>query len=150
MSLGNRDFIALATRRPTSSFRHVKLFDLVRNEFKELTRRVSPQTHHFNLFISPDSSRVGYHKVQKQRKQTRKVQAFSSKHHQLFPRCLLPLFLQLYILLHSADDLKLVYFKAGTSCKNSSHALNKKAMEKSSFRDNSNSKIFSFSMPSKG
>ncbi|KAM1095165.1 hypothetical protein ACFX2B_009951 [Malus domestica] len=114
------------------------------------SRRVSPQTHHFNPFISPDSSRVGYHKVQKQQKQTRKVQAFSSKHPQLFPRCLLALFLQLYILIHSADDLKLVYFKAGTSCKNSSHALNKKAMEKSSFRDNSNSKIFSFSMPSKG
>ncbi|KAM2107986.1 hypothetical protein ACFX1Q_024893 [Malus domestica] len=114
------------------------------------SRRVSPQTHHFNPFISPDSSRVEYHKVQKQRKQTRKVQAFSSKHHQLFPHCLLALFLQLYILLQSADDLKLVYFKAGTSCKNSSHALNKKAMEKSSFRDNSNSKIFSFSMPSKG
>ncbi|KAM2449581.1 hypothetical protein PS1_019669 [Malus domestica] len=61
-SPGNHDFIALATRRPTSSFRHVELFDLVRNEFKELTRHVSPQTHHFNPFISPDSSRVGYHK----------------------------------------------------------------------------------------
>ncbi|CAL8997087.1 unnamed protein product [Prunus brigantina] len=61
-SPGNREFIAVATRRPTSSFRHVELFDLVRNEFKELTRLVSPQTHHFNPFISPDSSRVGYHK----------------------------------------------------------------------------------------
>ncbi|KAK9945867.1 hypothetical protein M0R45_011361 [Rubus argutus] len=61
-SPGNHDFIALATRRPTTNFRQVELFDLVKKEFKELTRLVSPQTHHFNPFISPDSSRVGYHK----------------------------------------------------------------------------------------
>ncbi|KAI4337849.1 hypothetical protein L6164_016218 [Bauhinia variegata] len=59
---GNHKFIALATRRPTSSFRHIELLDLVKNEFKELTRLVSPHSHHFNPFISPDSTRVGYHK----------------------------------------------------------------------------------------
>jgi Tol biopolymer transport system component len=61
-SPGNENFIAVATRRPSSKFRHIELFDLVKNEFKELTRHVSPQTHHFNPFISPDSTRVGYHK----------------------------------------------------------------------------------------
>ncbi|PON91532.1 Tol-Pal system beta propeller repeat-containing protein [Trema orientale] len=61
-SPGNKNFIAVATRRPTSSFRHIELFDLGKNEFKELTRLVSPQTHHLNPFISPDSTRVGYHK----------------------------------------------------------------------------------------
>ncbi|XP_061352631.1 uncharacterized protein LOC133297484 [Gastrolobium bilobum] len=61
-SPGNNKFIAVATRRPGSSFRHVELFDLVNNEFKELTRLVSPRAHHLNPFISPDSSRVGYHK----------------------------------------------------------------------------------------
>ncbi|KAI5405895.1 uncharacterized protein LOC127082785 [Lathyrus oleraceus] len=61
-SPGNHKFIAVATRRPGSSFRHIELFDLVNNEFKELTRFVSPQTHHLNPFISPDATRVGYHK----------------------------------------------------------------------------------------
>ncbi|KAK7353217.1 hypothetical protein VNO80_18658 [Phaseolus coccineus] len=58
----NNDFIAVATRRPGSSFRHIELFNLLNNEFTELTRLVSPRSHHLNPFISPDSSRVGYHK----------------------------------------------------------------------------------------
>ncbi|KAL5559664.1 hypothetical protein UlMin_035875 [Ulmus minor] len=58
----NKNLIALATRRPNSSFRHIELFYLDKNEFKELTRLVSPQTHHINPFISSDGSRVGYHK----------------------------------------------------------------------------------------
>ncbi|KAB2093157.1 hypothetical protein ES319_A02G077700v1 [Gossypium barbadense] len=61
-SPGNHKFIAVATRRPNSSFRHIELFDTVKNEFIELTRHVSPTTHHLNPFISPDSARVGYHK----------------------------------------------------------------------------------------
>ncbi|KAK2351892.1 hypothetical protein QL285_096906 [Trifolium repens] len=61
-SPGNNKFIAVATRRPDSSFRHIELFDLVNNEFKELTRFVSPNVHHLNPFISSDSTRVGYHK----------------------------------------------------------------------------------------
>ncbi|KAJ6685364.1 DPP6 N-TERMINAL DOMAIN-LIKE PROTEIN [Salix purpurea] len=39
-----------------------ELFDLAKNEFIQLTRLVSPQTHHLNPFISPDSARVGYHR----------------------------------------------------------------------------------------
>ncbi|XP_014502051.1 uncharacterized protein LOC106762577 [Vigna radiata var. radiata] len=58
----NHNFIAVATRRPGSSFRHIELFNLVNNEFTELTRLVSPRSHHLNPFISPDASRVGYHK----------------------------------------------------------------------------------------
>ncbi|KAL5779367.1 hypothetical protein ACOSQ2_010104 [Xanthoceras sorbifolium] len=61
-SPGNNNFIAVATRRPNSSYRHIELFDLANNEFRELTRLVSPNTHHFNPFIAPDSVRVGYHK----------------------------------------------------------------------------------------
>ncbi|XVF36969.1 hypothetical protein REPUB_Repub19eG0104600 [Reevesia pubescens] len=61
-SPGNHKFIAVATRRPNSRFRHIELFDLVKNEFVALTRHVSPSTHHLNPFISPDSTRVGYHK----------------------------------------------------------------------------------------
>lgn len=61
-SPGNNDFIVVATRRPGSDFRHIELFDLKNKEFKEVTRPVSPQSHHFNPFISPDGTRVGYHK----------------------------------------------------------------------------------------
>ncbi|KAF7829809.1 TolB protein [Senna tora] len=61
-SPGNHKFIAVATRRRGSHHRHVELFDLVKKEFKELTRLISPETHHLNPFISPDSTHVGYHK----------------------------------------------------------------------------------------
>ncbi|GMH00939.1 hypothetical protein Nepgr_002778 [Nepenthes gracilis] len=61
-SSGNKEFIAVATRRPESDYRHIELFDLVRNEFREVTRSISPQTHHFNPFLSSDSTRIGYHK----------------------------------------------------------------------------------------
>ncbi|GAB2270379.1 hypothetical protein Dimus_005282 [Dionaea muscipula] len=61
-SSGNNEFIAVATRRPDSEYRHIELFDLVRSEFKELTRPVSPYAHHFNPFLSPDSTRIGYHR----------------------------------------------------------------------------------------
>ncbi|KAL1208014.1 hypothetical protein V5N11_022055 [Cardamine amara subsp. amara] len=60
-SPNNNDFIAVATRRPGTEIRHVELFDLKKNEFVELTRLVSPKSHHFNPFLSPDSSRIGYH-----------------------------------------------------------------------------------------
>ncbi|KAF9609784.1 hypothetical protein IFM89_018232 [Coptis chinensis] len=61
-SVGNKSFIAIATRRPTSNFRHIELYDLIRNEFIEVTRPISPESHHYNPFISPDGSLVGYHK----------------------------------------------------------------------------------------
>ncbi|KAF3450174.1 hypothetical protein FNV43_RR06254 [Rhamnella rubrinervis] len=67
-SPGNKTLIAVATRRPTSEFRHIELFDLEKNEFKELTRIVSPQAHHYNPFISPDSTRVGYHRCRESSK----------------------------------------------------------------------------------
>ncbi|KAG5521477.1 hypothetical protein RHGRI_033890 [Rhododendron griersonianum] len=61
-SVANKSFIAVATRRPSSEFRHIELYDVVSNEFVEITRPVSPQTHHYNPFISPDSTRIGYHR----------------------------------------------------------------------------------------
>ncbi|XP_059631779.1 uncharacterized protein LOC132274509 [Cornus florida] len=61
-STANRSFIAVATRRPDSEFRHIELFDVDSNEFRYVTRPIAPQNHHFNPFISPDSTRVGYHK----------------------------------------------------------------------------------------
>lgn len=61
-SAGNANFIVVATRRPASNFRHIELFDLTRNEFVELSRPIWPEKNHYNPFISPDGSRVGYHR----------------------------------------------------------------------------------------
>ncbi|XP_073152994.1 uncharacterized protein [Henckelia pumila] len=61
-SVTNKNFIAVATRRPGSEYRHIELFDVVLSEFIELTRNISPNSHHFNPFISPDSALIGYHK----------------------------------------------------------------------------------------
>ncbi|OVA15344.1 WD40-like Beta Propeller [Macleaya cordata] len=62
VSVKNKRFIAMATRRPTSDFRHIELFDLTTNQFVELTRNVSPKTHHFNPFFSFDGTQIGYHR----------------------------------------------------------------------------------------
>ncbi|KAG8378233.1 hypothetical protein BUALT_Bualt08G0116400 [Buddleja alternifolia] len=61
-STANKSFIAVATRRPGSEFRHVELYDVVSNKFIMSTRQISPNAHHYNPFVSPDSTRVGYHK----------------------------------------------------------------------------------------
>lgn len=61
-SIANKSFIAVATRRPDSEYRHIELYDVVTNKFTYLTRPISPNTHHLNPFISPDSTWVGYHK----------------------------------------------------------------------------------------
>ncbi|PIA47647.1 hypothetical protein AQUCO_01400337v1 [Aquilegia coerulea] len=61
-SIENNNFIAVATRRPSSSFRHIELFDIAQNQFIQLTRPISPDKHHYNPFLSPDGSRVGYHR----------------------------------------------------------------------------------------
>ncbi|KAL0351521.1 UNVERIFIED_CONTAM: hypothetical protein Scaly_1540800 [Sesamum calycinum] len=61
-SAANKRFIAVATRRAESEFRHIELYDVVSNEFLDLTLPVSPNVHHFNPFFSPDASWVGYHK----------------------------------------------------------------------------------------
>ncbi|XP_052203584.1 uncharacterized protein LOC127808912 [Diospyros lotus] len=61
-SVANKSFIAVATRRPDSKYRHIELFNVVYKEFVEVTRSISPRAHHYNPFISPDSTRVGYHR----------------------------------------------------------------------------------------
>ncbi|KAL8485675.1 hypothetical protein ACS0TY_027818 [Phlomoides rotata] len=61
-AIANKSFIAVATRRPDSEYRHIELYDVVTNKFTYLTRPVSPKAHHLNPFISPDSNWVGYHK----------------------------------------------------------------------------------------
>ncbi|XP_023730190.1 uncharacterized protein LOC111877919 [Lactuca sativa] len=61
-SVTKKNIIAVATRRPGSDYRHIELYDIVSGSFKDLTRSIAPRANHYNPFISPDSSRVGYHK----------------------------------------------------------------------------------------
>ncbi|GFP89844.1 protein tolb [Phtheirospermum japonicum] len=61
-SVADPRFIAVATRRPESVYRHVELYDVLSNRFIMSTLSVTPNAHHYNPFISPDSTRVGYHK----------------------------------------------------------------------------------------
>ncbi|KAL7200332.1 hypothetical protein ACSBR1_032289 [Camellia fascicularis] len=57
---GNR--IALATRRPGKNFRHIEIFDLHSQKFHPVTELLNPNLHHYNLFVSPDSGFLGYHR----------------------------------------------------------------------------------------
>ncbi|KVH88570.1 Six-bladed beta-propeller, TolB-like protein [Cynara cardunculus var. scolymus] len=61
-SVVRKGIIAVATRRPDSDYRHIELYDIVSGSFKDLTRLVAPRANHYNPFLSPDSSRVGYHR----------------------------------------------------------------------------------------
>ncbi|WOL03579.1 hypothetical protein Cni_G12299 [Canna indica] len=63
-SAGAPGIIAVATRRPTSEFRHIELIDMRGGSvaYVELTRLAVPYSHHYNPFISPDGSHVGYHR----------------------------------------------------------------------------------------
>ena len=55
-------FLVMATRRSSSAFRHIEMLDLATGDFIEITSPVSPRAHHFNPFVSPDSSKIGYHR----------------------------------------------------------------------------------------
>ncbi|KAG6526093.1 tol-Pal system protein TolB-like [Zingiber officinale] len=63
-SAGAPGIIAVATRRQTSKFRHIELIDMRNgsNVYVEVTRPVAPYSHHYNPFISPDGSKVAYHR----------------------------------------------------------------------------------------
>lgn len=61
-SAANKTFITVATRRPDTLFRHIEIYDLNSKKFFEVTRPISPNSNHYNPFVSPDSTMVGYHK----------------------------------------------------------------------------------------
>ncbi|XP_010911317.1 uncharacterized protein [Elaeis guineensis] len=63
-SVGAPGIVAVATRRSASKFRHIELIDLRggSNVYVEVTRPIAPYSHHLNPFISPDASRIGYHR----------------------------------------------------------------------------------------
>ncbi|EFJ05147.1 hypothetical protein SELMODRAFT_187603 [Selaginella moellendorffii] len=55
-------WIAVATRRAGSLYRHVEVFDLGSRKFHKLSELVAPEAHHYNPFVSPESDKIGYHR----------------------------------------------------------------------------------------
>ncbi|XP_020263243.1 uncharacterized protein LOC109839225 [Asparagus officinalis] len=54
---------AVATRGRGGSESHIEIVDLRGGvSYVEVTRPISPYKHHYNPFISPDGSRIGYHR----------------------------------------------------------------------------------------
>lgn len=58
----NSSRIVLATRRKGKKYRHIEVFDVESKEFKPVTELISPNFHHYNPFVSPDSKFIGYHR----------------------------------------------------------------------------------------
>ncbi|KAL5981646.1 hypothetical protein ACLOJK_015709 [Asimina triloba] len=58
----NGRWLAVATRRPGSKFRHVEIFDLATESFHRVTEFLNPEIHHYNPFFSPESGFLGYHR----------------------------------------------------------------------------------------
>ncbi|GLJ17705.1 hypothetical protein SUGI_0308940 [Cryptomeria japonica] len=56
------NWIAVATRRPGSKFRHIEIFDLQSKSFIPVTESISPGVHHYNPFISSHSLKLGFHR----------------------------------------------------------------------------------------
>lgn len=56
------NWIAVATRRPETKFRHIEIFDLGSESFMAVTGCINPEIHHYNPFVSSDSQRLGFHR----------------------------------------------------------------------------------------
>lgn len=54
--------IAVATRRRNKNYRHIEIFDLASRTFSPVTESLNPGFHHYNPFVSPNSSLLGYHR----------------------------------------------------------------------------------------
>ncbi|XP_015078221.1 uncharacterized protein LOC107022027 [Solanum pennellii] len=54
--------IAIATRRPGKSYRHIEIFDVETQKFFPVTELINPTIHHYNPFFSPESTYLGYHR----------------------------------------------------------------------------------------
>ncbi|XP_042488005.1 uncharacterized protein LOC122068201 [Macadamia integrifolia] len=58
----DRNFVAFATRRRESNFRHIEIFDLESESFYRVTESLNPNFHHYNPFFSPKGGFLGYHR----------------------------------------------------------------------------------------
>ncbi|EYU46868.1 hypothetical protein ABFS82_04G002500 [Erythranthe guttata] len=58
----NSNRIAVATRRKGNNYRHIEIFDIDSMKFHPVTEPVNPNFHHYNPFVSPESTLIGYHR----------------------------------------------------------------------------------------
>ncbi|ONK63046.1 uncharacterized protein A4U43_C07F10850 [Asparagus officinalis] len=58
----NGKWIAVATRRKETKYRHIEIFDLETERFIPVTELTNPNFHHYNPFFSPESGHLGYHR----------------------------------------------------------------------------------------
>ncbi|XP_047979812.1 uncharacterized protein LOC125221662 [Salvia hispanica] len=54
--------IAVATRRKGRSHRHIEIFDTESRKFIPVTELLNPNIHHYNPFVSPGATFLGYHR----------------------------------------------------------------------------------------
>lgn len=56
------DRIAVATRRKGNNYRHIEIFDTKTHRFYPVTELINPNLHHYNPFVSPEATLLGYHR----------------------------------------------------------------------------------------
>ncbi|GLT42693.1 hypothetical protein SLA2020_166790 [Shorea laevis] len=54
--------LAVATRRRDKNYRHIEIFDFESKVFYPVSELINPNFHHYNPFVSPDSTLLGYHR----------------------------------------------------------------------------------------
>ncbi|XP_073125498.1 uncharacterized protein [Henckelia pumila] len=54
--------IAVATRRKGNNYRHIEIFELESQKFYPVTELLNPHCHHYNPFVSVESTNLGYHR----------------------------------------------------------------------------------------
>ncbi|XP_057790405.1 uncharacterized protein LOC131007270 [Salvia miltiorrhiza] len=54
--------IVVATRRNGKNYRHIEIFDTESQKFQPVTELLNPNHHHYNPFVSPGATFLGYHR----------------------------------------------------------------------------------------
>ncbi|KAJ4727887.1 tolB protein-related [Melia azedarach] len=54
--------LAVATRRKSTKYRHIEIYDLQSKEFYPVTESLNPNFHHYSPFVSANSKFIGYHR----------------------------------------------------------------------------------------
>ncbi|KAI3449346.1 hypothetical protein Pfo_006011 [Paulownia fortunei] len=61
-AMHNSKAIIVATRRKGKNYRHIEIFDVESQKFYPVTEQLNPNFHHYNPFVSPESTFLGYHR----------------------------------------------------------------------------------------
>ncbi|KAK4418005.1 hypothetical protein Salat_2213200 [Sesamum alatum] len=61
-AMHNSKRIVVATRRKGKNYRHIEIFDVESHKFYPVTELLNPNFHHYNPFVSPESTFIGYHR----------------------------------------------------------------------------------------